>query len=118
MKERITYVAYDDTEFDTEEECVQYEEEAHRVMDFLYENVLCYTTSGAPLNFNGQDLEEQLTQFENAFSLATIVEICEEVPQEVGDFMYSDLGFSDFIEELRLPGKYVYSYEDYKWLRQ
>ena len=118
MKERITYVAYDDTEFDTEEECVQYEEEAHRVMDFLYENVFCYTAKGAPLDFNGQDLEEQLLRFDNAFSLATIVEIREKVPQKVHDFMYRFLGFTDFKEELRLPGKYVYSYEDYKWLRQ
>ena len=118
MKEKIIYVAYDDTEFDTEEECVQYEEEAQRVMDFLLDNVLCYTPDGKLLNFDGQDLEEQLLRFDNAFAITTVVEVREEVPQEVHDFMYRYLGFTDFEKELRAPGKYVYSFEEYKWLRQ
>ena len=65
-------------------------------MDFIWENVFCYTTRKVPLNFDGQDLGEQLTQFENAFSLANAVEIREKVPQEVSDFLYRYFGFGDF----------------------
>ena len=117
MREKIVYIADDDTEFDTKEECLQHEEK-QRTIDFLWENVFCYTTDEKPLNFDGQDLEEQLMRFENAFSFATVIEICEEVPQEVSDFLSLYFGFEEFENELRLPGKYVYSYEDLKWLPQ
>lgn len=97
---RIVYYAYDDTEFDTKEECLSYEREHNRIIELMN----CATA----LDSNGKSV------LDPAFNLGVIFSIY--LPnQDVADAFESLRKEEGYDTQKFLPGYYRYNEYTESW---
>lgn len=112
MKKVIVYIAWDDTEFETEEECKNYEQHA---LDMMVELCHCYTLYDKDGNelevFVPNSIEDMMKLFERNASVCEKVRV-NRVPSDSADaFQNSNFGF-DMPEE---EGLFVYDWNCVRW---
>lgn len=111
VKTRTTYIAYDDTEFDTEEECREYEQFA---IDMMCELCRCYEFKKNDETckcFVPLSIEDTMSLFEQTVQDCDTV-VVHRVPEESAlSFQWRQWGF-DLPEE---EGTYYYDTRYGRW---
>ena len=115
MKEVITYVAFDDEEFDDKVECEKYEEAAYNKLVELSE---CYSFYDENMNLfvapvgYGSDVEMMCDWVDNAYNDCEYIRIKQRLPQEVMRLLYNYFGYIVPDEEC---GLYRYNIDNDEW---
>lgn len=94
MRKVVTYIAWDDTEFETEEECKNYEQYA---LDMMVELCHCYefynNNNEQMETFVPNFIEDMMILFEKAASVCDVVKV-NRIPQSSADaFQNNQFGF-------------------------
>lgn len=109
---RVAYFADDETEFDTEEACLAYEQKLSILMNELYVNVYAYDSNGMIIDFDEDYLEDNFqdiafVQFNSKDAIKIFMEKSE------------DFGFGDIEKDIGRPvevrERYFYDYSRDKW---
>ena len=107
MREHITYIAEDGTEFYSKQECLDYEEEKSFVFEAFKKNVHAFSEDGKPIYF--EDENDFIYQYDKM----TYLEIDENLSESSVKFI-EDSGY-DPIPIIR--GVYWWSSKDYEYYR-
>ena len=109
---RTVYIANDETEFQTEAECLAYEQKLFILMNELYVNVYAYDSNGMVIEFDEDYLEENFgdiafVQFNSKDAIKIFME------------KSLDMGFGDIEKDIGRPvevrERYFYDYSKDKW---
>lgn len=109
---RTVYIANDETEFQTEAECLAYEQKLFNLLTELYVNVYAYDSNGMTIEFDEDYLED---------NFADIAFVQFETKDAIKIFMEkaSDFGFGDIAMDIGRPvevmERYFYDYSKDKW---
>ena len=113
MKEVITYVAFDDMEFDTKEQCIAYENQAH---DYITEIMYCYTFYDKNMEMMPYGWSEEILEELNCISVmyndCECIRVHGTISREAYDFLR-------YTEGILLPvdvGMYTYDYSSGEWV--
>ena len=113
MREVITYVSYDGTEFNSRQNCYEYEEYA---MDMMRQLIDCYQfdtdTISLPVTIYEDDISVTINDFEEAFSKSRYVNVKKNPPTSAISFIYNECGIIELPEEI---GRYRYDFNMTKW---
>ena len=104
MREYTVYIAEDETEFQTKEECMAYEAERVKHFDYIKENVRGFSAYGDPLSFEDED------SFLKVYDRMMFVIIEDDFPPEAMTFL-REAGY-DVLPHRR--GIYHYT-DGYEW---
>ena len=114
MKIVTTYVAYDDTEFDTEEECRKYEVERMKLFSEFNDVYALYDEKmqriWCPLNY---EIENWYDWIDNALNDCEYVEVRAIPSEALIHIMTHEFGYEWPEDKL---GWYKYDYIDDKWV--
>lgn len=114
MKVEVVYVAYDDTRFNSPEECKEYENHAKTLMNEFNDHVLLMDMhKSLILCPGGLDLEIMMEWLYHAFGNCSYVYINTKLPDDVIAFIEHNFGFS-FPENK--VGLYKYDYYEDEWV--
>lgn len=114
MKTVTTYIAFDDTEFDTEKECLAYEQ---HYLDLIIEIDECYDfldkdMYALPLMYS-HNIEESCDEFDKVFDYCDCV-IVNRIPStEATAFLWNFFGY----ELPKEVGLWRYNYKKCDWER-
>ena len=109
---RTVYIANDETEFQTEAECLAYEQKLSDLLTELYVKVCAYDSNGMVIEFDEDYLEDNFgdiafVQFYSEDAIKTFMEKA------------SDFGFGDIAQDIGKPvevrERYFYDYSKDKW---
>ena len=113
MKIVTTYIAFDDTEFDTEKECLEYE---NRAVGYIAEILRCYTFYNENMDVMvygwSNDIIETLECIEKMYDECECIKVHKTVSREAYEFLRNTEG-------IFLPvdvGMYTYDYSTGKWI--
>ena len=113
MREVVTYVAYDDTEFDNREDCEAYEEEAFDLLTEIFNSYKFFVGNQEFLIFLN-DVEAGLCARSKAFEKCDKILVTKPL-----SFLAFD--FADFRMGYVLPpneiGMYEYDTEECEWVK-
>ncbi len=113
MRTEITYIAYDDTEFDRLEMCVRYEDYARDMMneflgcDFFYNDNKWSLTKG-------NNLETLLGDFELMYQKVEKIIVYKDISSSAETWLINYYGFIDFPTEV---GTYEYCKDTGDWIK-
>ena len=124
MREVITYVAYDDCEFETCEECIEHEDKAwdalidikrsYSVYDINMKELVCPQMT----NHENYDLETRLKWFDDASQTCEYILRFKNLKNETEDFINNWNGVcvcnSDFNNEI---GLFKYDTSIFEWVK-
>jgi len=105
MREKITYIADDETEFDNKEECMAYEAEQTNRFQQVKNNVLAFDKDGRVLVFDNED------DFMEIYDQIDYLIVTTTIPSDSVQFI-EDRGYCT------IPitkGAYHYSSAAYEW---
>lgn len=114
MKIVTTYIAYDESEFETMEECRAYEEYAWDMLMEILESVIIsddFSTVITPPDF--YTLEEALDWFGNTFDHFTFIRVKTEIPSSAYAWQSNYFGYI-FPQEV---GFYGYDFTTNEWIK-
>lgn len=114
MREIITYVAYDDTEFDNRKECEQYEGKAFGLLAEIFNAYEFFYENGQELFIFLNGIEEGLNVFNYAWNECDKIKVKWEISHKARDFIDCYFGY-------KLPpnqkGLYEYDWEQFEWIK-
>ena len=113
MREVITYVAYDDTEFDNREECEKYEGRTFDLLDEIFNSYRFFMENKQEIYIFLNNVEDGLYALDYAWNKSAYICVKREVSQEVKDFICNYLGY-DMPDNK--AGLYKYT-DDYGWVK-
>ena len=105
MREMITYIANDGTEFDNKEECMAYEAEQANLFQQLKNNVLAFDKDGKVLVFDNED--DFMEIYDQIFYLVITTTIPSNSIQFIDDAGYCAIPTA--------KGAYHYNSVSYEW---
>ena len=118
MRKVEHWIAWDDTEFDTELDCLLYEKHAVDMLMIVSE---CFSFYDKDMNrFDppmGSNLDEWLTWFSNSGDCCAYVLVKEPLPQEVQKFMSREWGYYLPTEDSNELGLFQYDYLKDEWVK-
>jgi len=124
MREVITYVAYDDCEFETREECIAHENEAWDALIDIKRSYSFYDINMKELvcpqmtNHENYDLETRLKWFDDASQTCEYILRFKNLKNETEDFINNWNGVcicnSDFNNE---TGLFKYDMRTLEWVK-
>lgn len=114
MREVITYVAYDDKEFESREECEEYENKAFNSLDEFFNAYDFFGKNGQNILIFLNDLDSGLEAIKYAFDKCEKIRIKKTISNEVEELMDSYFGY-----ELppNIPGLYEYDWNKSEWVK-
>lgn len=92
MKIVTLYVAYDDTEFDDEEDCRRYESDAYDLMHEAMDTYSFFDKNMNLLMVNSGDIEEFLYSFDMLTDSCEYVKVKQIPSYELHKFIYRNIG--------------------------
>lgn len=114
MKIVTTYVAFDEEEFSTMEECIAHE---NFYMDLIIEAEECYSFYDRDMNKNVfaycHNIEEMLNEFSYAYNACEYVMVSKEPSAPLINFIWRYYGYDMPVSE----GTWRYNYKNNKWER-
>lgn len=113
MREVITYVAYDGSEFDNREECEAYEGKAFDLLDEVFNSYEFFINNQEILIFLN-DVEAGLYTFSKAFDRCDRILMTKPISEAAFRFMDSQLGY---ILPPNEPGMYKYDTDEFEWVK-
>ena len=113
MREIITYVAYDDSEFDNLEECEAYESKAFDLLTEVFNSYKFFANNQEILIFLN-DVEAGLYAFSKAFDRCDRILVVKPISDAAFHFMDSQLGY---ILPPNVSGLYKYDTDEYEWVK-
>ena len=116
MKIITTYVAFDDEEFDTMEECVKYENEAMQLLIEIFDAYDFYNENHEKYNIPYiHNVEEGLDFFDWVTDRVVYVDYKKVLSDDAWNFIYNYNGAS--MPNQDEIGKYRYDYSKYRWVK-
>lgn len=112
---RVAYYADDGTEFETEQECRNYE---LKTADFFEEcvNVLAYNDYGRKINFNDFDMEDMENAFQDIWHIQFNTQKAIDLFCEIGQSNYGLLYIkNDIRREVQVGERYYYDTDKDVW---
>lgn len=92
MREVITYVAFDDAEFDMREKCLAYENKCRDYCRDLVAAYDFYDRDGQHIEISGNDVETMLSNIDYAYQTCEYVRVYRLLDDAL-EFLYKELGF-------------------------
>lgn len=113
MREVITYVSFDEQEFDTKEECQEHETTIYNYLDNIASCYTFYKKNMETMLFAWpDDLEEGINSLDSLWNESEYVRVLREPDDKAFQFIIHYIG-------IRLPDKvglYKYDYIDNNWI--
>lgn len=111
----IIYKAFDEEEFETEEECFEYEQSYFNQLNEISRCWRMYDKAENLMSIAGiEDIEEALYTFEDVFN--EVEHLCVDLPlsEETILFLKNYYGFVDIPNKI---GEYKYNYDIDEWIK-
>lgn len=116
MKKIISYVAYDDTEFEKEEDCLRYEETAREYIKQFEETYTFYTNDFNPyIPPIEYDILDYIIWLEEVYSKCDVVHVKKLPNEDMSDFIYYNAGIG--LPKKGEVGWFAYDYKIPDWVR-
>lgn len=113
MKTRITYVAYDDKEFESKEECEEYEEEAIKMLKEITTYYIYKDKDKNTIKFDeSDDIEIELDNYDYIWKNAEYIVVHTPLSEKTLKRFNYDLGYDMPPNE---PGTYKYNWDRMRW---
>ena len=113
MKTRTIYVAFDDEEFDTEEECREYEEEKNSYLEEFVSAYSLFDKNMKPYTFQRKELEDSVITLEDAIGCCEYVHVKQVPSKEALDFLEEHVAYVLPPQEI---GWYRWDYNSSDWV--
>lgn len=94
MREIITYVAYDGTEFNNREECEAYETEVFNLLDEIFNSLEFFLDNGQEIQIYLDDVESGINAFNYAWEKCSYISITRTLSEEASEFIQRYFGFN------------------------
>lgn len=114
MREVITYVAYDDTEFDSFEECEEYEGKAFDLLEEFFNAYDFFGKNGEYIGIFLNEVEQGLHAIEYAFDRCEKIRVKKIISHEVIELIDSHFGYELPQNEV---GLYEYDWKKWEWVK-
>ena len=114
MREVITYIAYDDTEFDNFEECEEYEGKAFDLLDEFFNAYEFFGKNGAHILIFLNEIEQGLNAIKYAFDRCEKIRVKKTISHEAIELIDSYFGYELPRNEL---GLYEYNWKKLEWVK-
>lgn len=114
MREVVTYVAYDETEFDTMEECEEYERVAFDSLEEVIGAYEFFLANGQEIQIFLNDIAKGIYDIERAYDECAQIRVKHPISQVTEDFLYANTGFDPLPYE---PGLYKIGFNKYTWIK-
>lgn len=114
MREVITYVAYDDKEFDNFEECEEYEGKAFDLLEEFFNAYDFFGKNGEYIWIFLNGVEQGLHAIKYAFERCEKIRVKKIISHEVIELIDSYFGYELPPNEV---GLYEYDWTEYKWIK-
>ena len=112
MKILTLYVAYDDTEFDSEAECRLYEQEASDLIDEALNVYTFYDRDKNIIIPKCDSIEEYLEWFDMTTDDCEYIKVAADISRELHKFLYRNIGACVPEEK----GFYKYNWDKDEWV--
>lgn len=112
MRERITYVAFDDTEFAEKTDCEKYENNALKNIVEFVEKISFLDSNKKEITFPMFTIEDTLINIEYAWSECHYMRIKELLSPRCIGFFYDHIGL---IYPTNKTGLFKYNFNEGKW---
>lgn len=112
MRKVTYYIAYDETEFETKEECIVYE---NKNMDILKNTIASYDflkEDKQKIIISFTNREQMMQDFNDAYNDAIYTRVKHTISHAQKDLLFTEFGYSDLPLEI---GLYKYNYETFEW---
>jgi hypothetical protein len=109
---RTVYIANDETEFQTEAECLAYEQKLFILMNELYVNVYAYDSNGMIIEFDEDYLADNFADI--AFVQFNSKDAIKIFMEKSVDFGFGDIE-KDIGRPVEVRERYFYDYAKDKW---
>ena len=113
MREVITYVAYDDSEFDNREECEAYESKAFDLLTEVFNSYEFFISNQEILIFLN-DVEAGLYTLSKAFDKCDRISVIKPISNAALRFIDSQLGY---VLPPNESGLYKYDTDEFEWVK-
>ena len=114
MREIITYVAYDDTEFDNLEDCEEYESKAFDLLIEFFNAYDFFGKNGEYIWIFLNEVEQGLYAIKYAFERCEKIRVKKIVSHEVRELIDSYFGYELPWDEV---GLYEYDWKEMEWIK-
>lgn len=114
MREVITYVAYDDTEFDNREECEKYEYEAYLILEEVFNSYRFFRNNGQEICIFLNDIETGLHVLGQAFDKCDRILVTKPISDLALHFIDFQLGY---VLPPNESGMYKYDTDEFEWIK-
>lgn len=114
MREIITYVAYDDTEFDNREECEEYENTAFNLLEEIFNTYEFFLDNGQEIHIFLNDIEAGMYVFDYAWKKSKSIRVKRTLSDTANEFIYINFGHDMPPNEL---GLYEYNFKKCCWVK-
>lgn len=108
MREITVYETFDGVEFDTREECVEYEQNCYNAFMAMKNAYIFYDETGKVMSIRARKLETLIDKLDSAYLDAAAVQVIKNLSQKEIDIVVEHLGRYDFFE---MPAGF-YKYDD------
>lgn len=113
MREVTTYIAYDDTEFDSREECEAYEGEAFDLLSEIFNSYKFFRNNQEILIFLN-NVEAGLHAFGKAFDKCDRILVTKPISDVAFRFVDFHLGY---VLPPNAVGMYKYDTDEFEWVK-
>lgn len=114
MREIVTYVAYDDTEFDNRDECEEYEGEAFGLLEEFFNAYDFFGKNDEYICIFLNGVEQGLHTIKYAFDRCEKIRVKKTISREVLELIDSYFGYEMPPNEL---GMYEYDFKKLEWIK-
>lgn len=114
MREVVTYVAYDDTEFDNLEECEEYEGKAFDLLSEFFNAYDFFGKNNQYICIFLNEVEQGFNAIKYAFDKSEKIRVKKPISQEVEELIDSYFGYELPPNE---TGLYEYDWRKLEWVK-
>ena len=114
MREVVTYIAYDDTEFDNLEECEEYEGKAFELLNEFFNAYDFFRENGQCILIFLNEVEQGFNAIKYAYDKCGKIRVKKSVSNEVIELIDSYLGYDFPPNEI---GLYEYDWVKFEWVK-
>lgn len=113
MRTRVIYIAYDDKEFESKEECEKYEEKVKTILKELITNYNYLDKDKTIINFDeSDDIEIELDSYNYIWQNMEYIVVHAPLSKETLDWLNYEFGFELPPND---PGTYKYNWDRMRW---
>ena len=115
MKTRTIYVAFDDEEFDTEEDCREYEATKNDCLKEIINAYSFFDKNMEPFTIQQKEFEDSLFALNEALGFSEYIHVKQVPSKEAIDFLRE---YTDYIMPPKEIGWYKWDYNSNDWVRK